>query len=65
MVIESTQILEVTIRGNNIHIHESVHVLRNDDLFVAKPLVKDLNSLCIVGRGECESSNSIKGSMIK
>ena len=64
MVIESTQLLEIAIGGYSIHIHEGVNVLR-DDLFVAKPLTKDLNGLLVVGGGESESSDSIKGCVFK
>ena len=39
----------MTVRGDGIHVHESVHVVSDDDLLVSKPPTKDLNRLLIVG----------------
>ena len=40
-------------------------MLGDDYLLVAKPFVKDLNGLLVVGRGEIESRDSIEGWVIK
>ena len=46
MVVQSTQVIQVTVRGYGIHADERVHVF---DLRVDKTLAENLNSLFVVG----------------
>ena len=55
----------MTVRGDSIHVHESVHVVGDDELFVSKLFTKDLDGLQIVGRREGEPGNSIVGCAVK
>ena len=38
------------VRGESIHVHEGVHVFGDDDLFVSKPLMENLDGLLVLGR---------------
>ena len=49
MVVQSTQVIQVTVREYGIHADERVHVFWNNDLCIAKTLAETLNSLFVVG----------------
>ena len=49
MVIQPTQVFQVTVRGYGVHAHKRVHVFRDNDLLVAKTVTENLDSLLVVG----------------
>ena len=55
----------MSVRGDRIHGYESVHVLRDNDLLVPKPLTEYFGGLQVVGRGQCEPRDGFKGSAVK
>ena len=65
VIIQPTQVLEVSVRRDSIHAHENIHVAGDDDLFIPETLVEDINGLLIICRRECETCNGIKGHTVK
>ena len=65
MVVESAELLKVTVRGYGLHVYEGIHVFGNNNLFIAKLLLENFDCLLIICRGQGKSSDGIKGSVVK